>query len=45
MDRSRICAEIGGCRWQQRVYVALIRYCVPTVLLVTLLASLLRVGG
>ncbi|HOB18632.1 MAG TPA: sodium-dependent transporter [Candidatus Methanoculleus thermohydrogenotrophicum] len=45
MDRSRICAEIGGCRWQQRVYVALIRYCVPTVLLITLLASLLRIGG
>ncbi|MCM2465785.1 sodium-dependent transporter [Methanoculleus oceani] len=45
MGRTRICAEIGGCRWQQRVYMALIRYCVPAILLITLIGSFLRVTG
>lgn len=45
MNRIRICAEIGGCGWRQRVYMALIRYGVPAVLLVTLAGSLLRGAG
>lgn len=45
MDRARICGEIGGCGWQQRVYMVLIRYCVPAVLLITLVGSFLRVAG
>ncbi len=42
MNRTRACAEIGGCGWQQRIYMVLIRYCVPTILLVTLAATLLQ---
>ncbi|MDD3932645.1 MAG: sodium-dependent transporter [Methanoculleus sp.] len=45
MDRTRIYAEIGGCRWQQRVYTVLIRYCVPIILLITLLGSFFQVTG
>jgi len=45
MGRTRICAEIGGCGWQQRVYMALIRYGVPAVLLITLIGSFFRVTG
>lgn len=45
MGRTRICAEIGGCGWQQKVYMALIRYCVPAILLITLIGSFLRVTG
>jgi len=42
MDRTRICAEIGGCGWQQRIYMVLIRYCVPAILVITLAATLLQ---
>jgi len=42
MERSRICAEIGGCGWQQRIYMVLIRYCVPAILVITLAATLLQ---
>ena len=45
MDRARVCTEIGGCGWQQKIYMALIRYCVPTILLITLIASLLQAAG
>ncbi len=45
MDRTRICDEIGGCGWQQRAYVVLIRYCVPAILLITLIATLVQAGG
>ncbi|WP_292521642.1 sodium-dependent transporter [Methanoculleus sp.] len=45
VGRSRICAEIGGCGWQQTVYMALIRYCVPAVLLITLAGSFFLVTG
>ena len=45
MDRTRIYTEIGGCGWQQRVYMVLIRYCVPIILLITLLGSLFQVTG
>lgn len=45
MDRTRICAEIGGCGWQQRVYMALVRYAVPAVLLITLMGSLFQIAG
>lgn len=45
MDRTRICDEIGGCGWQQRAYVVLIRYCVPAILLITLIATLAQAGG
>ncbi|NLM29835.1 MAG: sodium-dependent transporter [Methanomicrobiales archaeon] len=45
MDRDRICDEVGGCGWQQKVYMALIRYVVPAILLITLIANLLQVGG
>ena len=45
MDRNRICDEIGGCEWQQKIYIGLIRYVVPTILVITLLANLLQVGG
>ncbi|NLA38110.1 MAG: sodium-dependent transporter [Methanomicrobiales archaeon] len=45
MDRARICEELGGCEWQQRAYLVLIRYCVPAVLAITLLATLIQAGG
>ncbi len=45
MSRTRICAEIGGCGWQQRAYMALIRYGVPAILLITLIGSFFRVAG
>ncbi len=45
MGRTRICAEIGGCRWQQKVYMALSRYCVPAILLITLIGSFFLVTG
>lgn len=45
MSRSRICKEIGGCGWQQTVYMALIRYGVPAVLLITLVGSFFRGSG
>ncbi|KLK87468.1 sodium:calcium symporter [Methanoculleus sediminis] len=45
MIRTRICAEIGGCGWQQKVYMALIRYGVPAVLLITLVGSFFRGTG
>ncbi|WP_292364331.1 MULTISPECIES: sodium-dependent transporter [unclassified Methanoculleus] len=45
MSRARICAEIGGCGWQQKVYMTLIRYGVPAVLLITLIGSFFRVAG
>ena len=45
MNRTRICAEIGGCGWQQRAYMALIRYGVPAILLITLIGSFFRVAG
>lgn len=43
MDHTLICSEIGGCGWQRRVYVVLIRYCVPAVLLITLIGGFLRI--
>lgn len=45
MSRTRLCAEIGGCGWQQTVYMALIRYGVPAILLITLIGSFFRVSG
>ena len=45
MNRTRIYEEIGGCGWQQRAYMALIRYGVPAILLITLIGSFFRVGG
>ncbi|MDN7013684.1 sodium-dependent transporter [Methanoculleus sp. FWC-SCC3] len=39
MSRIRICEEIGGCGWQQKIYMALIRYGVPSILLITLVGS------
>ncbi len=45
MSRSRICAEVGGCGWQQRAYMGLIRYGVPAILLITLTGSLFLVAG
>jgi len=45
MNRTRICAEIGGCGWQQRAYMVLIRYGVPAILLVTLIGNFFRVVG
>ncbi|MFA7198251.1 MAG: sodium-dependent transporter [Methanoculleus sp.] len=45
MSRTRICAEIDGCGWQQRAYMVLIRYGVPAILLVTLIGNFFRVVG
>jgi NSS family neurotransmitter:Na+ symporter len=45
MGRTLIYAEIGGCGWQQKAYMALIRYGVPAILLVTLIGSFLQVTG
>jgi NSS family neurotransmitter:Na+ symporter len=45
MSRTRICAEIGGCGWRQELYMALIRYAVPAVLVITLAGSLFRGSG
>lgn len=45
VNRARICAEIGGCGWQQRVYMVLIRYAVPAILLITLIGSIFWTTG
>lgn len=45
MSRTRIYEEIGGCGWQQTGYMALIRYGVPAILLITLIGSFFWVGG
>jgi len=45
MGRTRIFAEIGGCGWQQKAYMALIRYGVPAILLITLIGSFFQVTG
>ena len=45
MNRDRICDEIGGCGWQQKAYMALIRYGVPAVLLITLIGSFFPGAG
>ncbi len=45
LARTDIFIEIGGYGWQQRIYVVLIRYCVPVILLVTLVSNLLPSPG
>ncbi|MDV2482310.1 sodium-dependent transporter [Methanoculleus sp. Wushi-C6] len=45
MSPARICAEIGGCGWRQSAYMALIRYGVPAVLLITLAGNILLSAG
>ncbi|MDD3858274.1 MAG: sodium-dependent transporter [Methanoculleus sp.] len=45
LSRTRICTEIDGCGLQQRAYMALIRYGVPAILLVTLAGNFFWVLG